>query len=108
MRKIPYHPLIVSFARTIGIAGGAIVAGAVVRLGFLSSLEHRTPWITFYSAVMAAAVFGAWRAGALVTLVSTWLVVYGWSWLSPRPFMQTAGDWVSSEMSGTSRFFGKF
>ena len=96
MPKFPSRSAIASAGRVLAIALGATGFGVGFRVLVLSSMEHRTPWLTFYPAVMAAAVFGAWRAGALATVFTTLFVVFGWELASPRPFMQGSSDWLGA------------
>ncbi len=60
------------------VALGLVAAAALVRLGFLQTLENRAAFVTFYPAVMLAALYGGFSAGLLATLLSCILVAYFW------------------------------
>ena len=58
----------------------------------LAALELRIPWVTFYPAVMAAALYGGFSSGMLATTLSA-LLVYFWS-PTELPFIDDPGDWL--------------
>lgn len=70
----------------------AIAIAAGVRVWPLGALELRIPWVTFYPAVMAAALYGGFYPGLFSTLVSV-LVVLFWS-PTHQPFIDDSGDWM--------------
>jgi PAS domain S-box-containing protein len=51
-----------------------VAAAAAMRLVFFHSFEMRPPYITFYPAVMFAALYGGLRPGLLATVISTLLL----------------------------------
>jgi PAS domain S-box-containing protein len=55
-----------------------VIAAAAVRLAFFQVLGTRAAFITFYPAVMLAALYGGWRSGLLATLLSVLLADYYW------------------------------
>jgi len=69
-----------------------IVLAAGLRVWPLGALELRIPWVTFYPAVMAAALFGGFNAGILATALSA-CVVLSWS-PTEMPFIDDPGDWL--------------
>jgi signal transduction histidine kinase len=68
----------------------AIAAG--LRIWPLGALELRIPWVTFYPAVMAAALYGGFFPGLLVVIL-TCLLVLVWS-PTGAPFIDDPGDWL--------------
>lgn len=69
-----------------------IILAASLRLWPLGALELRIPWVTFYPAVMAAALYGGFFTGLLATFMAL-LVVYFWS-PTNMPFIDDSGDWL--------------
>ena len=69
----------------VAVAGG-------LRLWPLGALELRIPWVTFYPAVMASALYGGFAAGVVTTLLSIALVFF-WS-PTGQPFIDDPGDWL--------------
>ena len=70
----------------------AILLATIVREWPLGALELRIPWVTFYPAVMAAALFGGLSSGMYATVLSV-LVVLFWS-PTNLPFIDDSGDWL--------------
>lgn len=67
---------------------------ASLRLWPLHPLESRLAWLTFYPAVMVAAVLGGVRAGIAATALACFAVVVGWPLIAPQPFIATPADWL--------------
>ncbi len=73
---------------------------AIILVGFamslriwpLDGLEVRIPWVTFYPAVMAAALYGGFSTGILSTFLSIMAVLF-WS-PTGEPFIDDPGDWL--------------
>ncbi len=63
-----------------------------LRIWPLGALELRIPWVTFYPAVMAIALYGGFSSGMFATILSA-LVVYFWS-PTDMPFIDDSGDWL--------------
>ncbi|MGD9506015.1 MAG: PAS domain S-box protein [Syntrophobacteraceae bacterium] len=62
-----------------GIAGSLIaIAAATVRLWFLGTLGQNAPFLTFYPAVAAAALYGGIGGGLAATAASAILTSYFW------------------------------
>jgi signal transduction histidine kinase/CheY-like chemotaxis protein len=78
--------------RTLGIALLAVVGGVLARRFLLGALEERIIWVTFFPAVVVAAVFGGWRAGALTACGSCLVVFLGWPLLHDAPIIDDHGD----------------
>lgn len=75
-----------------GVAMAVIAAAAGLRIWPLGALELRIAWVTFYPAVMAAALYGGFSPGLLATAFSV-LVVLFWS-PTGAPFIDDPGDWL--------------
>ncbi|MEN8258109.1 MAG: ATP-binding protein [Thermodesulfobacteriota bacterium] len=69
-----------------------IVAAAGIRVWPLGALELRIPWVTFYPAVMATALYGGFSSGMLATLLAALTVIF-WS-PTDLPFIDDPGDWL--------------
>ena len=77
-----------------GVALAITLAAAAVRLAFLPSLGMRATFVTFYPAVMLAALYGGLRAGLLATVLSALLADY--FWIEPPGFtISDPADWLS-------------
>ena len=74
------------------VAVALIVAAVCLRIWPLGGLELRIPWVTFYPAVMAAALYGGFSSGMLASALSV-LVVLFWS-PTDQPFIDDPGDWL--------------
>jgi PAS domain S-box-containing protein len=61
-----------------GVAILVVLAGAAVRLAFLQALEMRVTYVTFYPAVILAALYGGLGPGLLATGLSALLADYFW------------------------------
>jgi signal transduction histidine kinase/CheY-like chemotaxis protein len=61
-----------------------------MRIWPLGALELRIPWVTFYPAVMAAALFGGLTSGLLGTLLTVLAILF-WS-PTGQPFIDDSGD----------------
>lgn len=69
-----------------------IVVAAALRVWPLGALELRIPWVTFYPAVMAAALYGGLSSGVIATALSA-IVVLFWS-PTGAPFIDEPADWL--------------
>jgi PAS domain S-box-containing protein len=71
-----------------------VAAATLVRLGFLGSLGTRAVFVTFYPAVMLAALYGGLPAGLLATVLSGLAADY--FWLEPHGFgIADPADWLA-------------
>ncbi len=84
-----FQKFIMNSLRSIGIALLALIAGILARKYFLSALEGRIIWVTFYPAVVIASIYGGWIAGG-TCLFS----IHGWWFLWDKPFIKDHGDWI--------------
>ncbi|HMK37153.1 MAG TPA: PAS domain S-box protein [Desulfomonilaceae bacterium] len=71
-----------------------IAAAAALRLWLLEALEYRLPYVTFYPAVMIAALCGGLMPGLLATLLSCLAVAVPWLVSADKPFVKDLGDWL--------------
>jgi signal transduction histidine kinase/DNA-binding response OmpR family regulator len=69
-------------------------AAAGMRIWPLQSLQTRVPWLTFYPAVMLAAIYGGFPAGLLVAVLASGIVSYLWPFLVANPFITGSADWL--------------
>ncbi len=65
----------------------AVLVAALVRKFFLGSLEDKVVWITFYPAVMVAAIFGGFFSGMLSSVFCVLIVIYSWQFFTEMPFI---------------------
>ena len=77
------------------LAALAVAVGAAVRVWFLGALGTRAPFITFYPAVILAALYGGVGAGLLATALSA--LIASFTWLEPvgRLTIRDPADWLS-------------
>ena len=74
------------------VAIGLIAVGVGLRIWPLGGLGLRIPYVTFYPAVMAAALYGGFNAGLLAAVLSVLVVI---SWTSAgQPFLDDPGDYL--------------
>jgi PAS domain S-box-containing protein len=69
-----------------------VLAAALLRLEFLPFLGMGFTFVTFYPAVMLAALYGGFRAGVLATLLSALVADYFW--------IETAYSFVPANLGG--------
>ncbi|MCP4291521.1 MAG: DUF4118 domain-containing protein [bacterium] len=77
-------------ALRFSLALAVIMLAAGMRLWPLGALELRIPWVTFYPAVMASALYGGLTSGLLSTALTV-IVVLFWS-PTDLPFIDDSGD----------------
>jgi len=80
------------------VAIGLVALGVGFRIWPLGGLELRIPYVTFYPAVMAAALYGRFYSGLLSTVLSVFVVLF-WT-PTGQPFVDDPGDYL-----GMSVFF---
>ena len=71
------------------------VFAAALRLWPLGLLGQRTMWLTFYPAVMVAALYGGFLAGIIGTVFSCLITVFLWPIFVPTPFIKDLADWIT-------------
>ena len=64
------------YGSVAAIAIAVVIVAAFVRFAFLQSLEFQAPFITFFPAVVIAALYGGLWAGAIVTFLSAIITDY--------------------------------
>ena len=69
-----------------------IAAGVGLRIWPLGGLGLRIPYVTFYPAVMAAAIYGGFNAGLLSAVLSVLVVIF-WT-PTGQPFVDDPGDYL--------------
>lgn len=72
----------------------AAIIAIMIRKIFLSSLDNKVVWITFYPAIMIVAIISGWRAGVAISLGSCLFALYGWSLLASKPFISEHSDYL--------------
>jgi PAS domain S-box-containing protein len=82
-----------SWQRHAGAIAVVAAAGAL-RLWPLHALEARLAWLTFYPAVVLAALYGGFSAGLLGTILSCLSVLFLLPALADRPFIRDSADWL--------------
>ena len=97
-RREQPHPAIYRYF----VAVVAVIAATALRLAFLSSLTTQSPFLTFYPAVVLAALYGGLRAGLLTTVLSVLVVDY--FWLEPAGMFSIGqpSDWVTAAVFSAS------
>ncbi|HEY5593678.1 MAG TPA: PAS domain S-box protein, partial [Nitrospiria bacterium] len=76
------------------VAIAIIAAAAALRLWPLQVLGVRLAWLTFYPAVMVAALYGGFSAGLLGTVLSCLTVLFVLPVFIDQPFIRDPADWL--------------
>jgi hypothetical protein len=76
----------------LGIVLLAVAVAVLARMLFLGELGTRIVWVTFYPAVMIAALAAGWLMGLLSAGASCLLAIYAWPLLADQPFIKDYGD----------------
>jgi two-component system, cell cycle sensor histidine kinase and response regulator CckA len=84
------------------IAVLAVALAAAVRAALLGDLWTRAPFVTFYPAVILAALIGGLPGGLLATVLSAAVVSYAWMEPVGQFSMRDTSDWVSLGVFVTS------
>jgi len=74
------------------VAVVAVLLAAAFRWLFAGALGTRSPSLTFYPAVMLAALIGGGLSGSLAALLGCATLIWGWPLLGGRPFVVDGGD----------------
>jgi signal transduction histidine kinase/CheY-like chemotaxis protein len=80
--------------RHLLVTVAVISAAAALRLWPLGLLGSRVVWLTFYPAVMIAAIYGGLVGGLLATALACVLAVVFWPLLVAQPFVKDLADWI--------------
>jgi len=83
-------PVYYRYASTIAI----VLAAAAIRLTFLQPLGMKAPFVTFYPAVIFAALYGGLRGGLLATVLSAIFVDYFWIEPVNQLIIGQSSDWL--------------
>ena len=78
-----------------GVAIAIVVAATAVRFALSPALGTGVPFLTFYPAVILAALYGGLRAGLLATVLSALIVDYFWIEPLGQFTIGSPADWVS-------------
>lgn len=81
-----WQPYVVAMALTS--------TAAALRLWPLHALGLRLAWLTFYPAVMGAALYGGFSAGLLGAFLSCLTILYLWPVFVDQPFIRDSTDWL--------------
>ena len=84
------HPVYYRDASAVAI----VLAAAAIRLTFLQALGMKAPFVTFYPAVIFAALYGGWRGGLLATVLSAIFVDYFWIEPVHQFTIGQSSDWL--------------
>src|ERR1700722_18964171 len=71
-----------------------VVIAAALRIWPLHSLESTLPWVTFYPAVIAAALLGGLWVGLIATGLTCATVLFLWPLFAADPFIRTNAQWI--------------
>lgn len=77
------------------MAVAMVVTAAAVRMAFLPDLGTRAAFVTFYPAVILAALYGGLWAGLLATVLSALLANFFWMDPVGRFAVANSSDWLS-------------
>ena len=80
--------------RSYGASIVLVAAAAAVRLLPLQTLGVRLPWLTFYPAVMLAALYGGLPAGLLGAVLSCLAVLFLFPLVVHHPAIGDSADWL--------------
>ena len=76
------------------VAIALVSLAAALRIWPLQAIESRLAWLTFYPAVMVAAIYGGLSAGLLATVLACLTVTFLWPILVAQPFIKNPADWL--------------
>jgi diguanylate cyclase (GGDEF)-like protein/PAS domain S-box-containing protein len=71
-----------------------VAVAATLRIWPLHWLEPNLPWVTFFPAVIAAAVLGGLWAGLVATGSACVTVLFLWQLFAAEPFIRTNAQWI--------------
>lgn len=83
----------ISYKR-VGMTLLLIAIAFAIRAWPLGSTGTRFPWLTFYPAVMLAAVYGGIISGIIGTFLSCAFLAFAWGLVSQEPFFKTSPDYL--------------
>ena len=94
LHRIRDNPQTAPGWRQFLVAAVLVVLAAALRLWPLQILGLRVPWLTFYPAVMVAAIQGGACIGLLAALLSCVIIYSFWPLLVSTPFIRDFADWL--------------
>ncbi len=71
-----------------------IAFASALRIWPLQALGSSLVWLTYYPAVMVAAIYGGLYAGLLATVLACLTATFLWSLLVAQPFIKNPADWL--------------
>lgn len=71
-----------------------IAFASVLRIWPLHALGSSLVWLTYYPAVMVAAIYGGLYAGLLATFLACLIAAFGGPLLVAQPFIKNPADWL--------------
>ena len=89
-----YNRLIPWAWRRYIVAVALTVVAAAMRIWPLQIMQSRVAWLTFYPAVMLAAIYGGFSAGLFVAILACGITLYLWPLLVTSPFIKDSADWL--------------
>ncbi len=78
--------------RGLGLVLLTMLVAVLARKFLLGALGTRIVWVTFYPAVVIAALYGGWVTGLLSVGASCLIAAYGWPLFGDQPFIKDYGD----------------
>ena len=75
------------FSQKIIIAIIAVLVESLIRKFLLGGLDDKVVWITFYPAVMIAAIIGGFFSGGLTAILTIIVVIFQWQFFTDTPFI---------------------
>ncbi|MGA9134933.1 MAG: DUF4118 domain-containing protein, partial [Candidatus Sulfotelmatobacter sp.] len=78
-----------------GVAIAIVIAATAVRFTLSPALGMSSPFLTFYPAVILAALYGGLRAGLLTTVLSALVVDYFWMEPVGQFAIESPTDWLT-------------
>jgi len=76
------------------IAVALVSIAALLRMWPLNVLGTRVAWVTFYPAVMVAALLGGFVSGLIATSLACVIIYFLWSLFTIQPFIRDFADWL--------------
>jgi len=80
--------------KRLAVTIAIIAVAAAMRVWPLQALETRMAWLTFYPAVMIAALYGGLAAGLLAAAFACAVNLFLWHLLGSQPFIKEYADWL--------------
>lgn len=76
------------------LAVALVAVATALRIWPLEALGSTLAWLTFYPAVMVAAIYGGFYAGLLATVLACLSIMFLWPILAAHPFIDEPADWL--------------